>query len=64
MKKIYSVPVRFTGRIMYDVESDSEQEAQEKAAELASEADCGQLEDIDWKVKPAVSVRKISEEAM
>ncbi|MBR0147370.1 MAG: hypothetical protein IJM25_12020 [Eubacterium sp.] len=51
----YEIPVRFSGRIMYHISADSEGEAREKATELAEDADCGQLEDIDWEVKPAVA---------
>ena len=44
---MYEIPVRFTGRIMYTIEADNEEDAMVKAEELAEEADCGQLEDID-----------------
>lgn len=56
--KIYTIPVRFTGRIMYEVEAETEDEARAKADALASEADCGQMEDIDWEAKNPVDVRK------
>ena len=55
-QKVYEIPVRFSGRIMYQIPASSEDDAKEKAEELAEEADCGQLEDIDWDVKDAVSI--------
>ena len=52
---IYEVPVRFSGRIMYSVFANSEEEALDRANELAAEADCGDLEDIDWETAVPVS---------
>lgn len=52
---IYEIPVRFEGRIMYTIEADSEEDAMAKAEELAEEADCGLLEDIDWETKRPVA---------
>jgi len=54
----YEVPVRFSGRIMYSVAADSEEAAMDKANMLAEEADCGDLEDIDWETKRPVSCIK------
>ena len=51
----YEVPVRFSGRIMYSVAADSEEAAMDKANTLAEEADCGDLEDIDWETNRPVS---------
>ena len=51
----YEVPVRFSGRIMYHVAAGSEAEAMVKANELAEDADCGDLEDIDWETKHPVA---------
>ena len=62
MKKIYTIPVRFSGRIMYEIEAETEEEAKEKAEEFSDEADCGQLEDIDWEVKEPVDMRTVREE--
>lgn len=62
MKKLYTVPVRFTGRIMYEIEAETMLEARAKAVALASEADCGHLEDIDWEVKAPVDMRTVREE--
>lgn len=57
-KTKYSIPVRFTGRVIYDIEADSEEEAMKIAAELGLHADCGELTDVDWEAKPAVEVIK------
>ena len=53
--KTYEVPVRFSGRIVYSVEAECEEEAMALAEELGSEADCGDLEDIDWYAKTPYS---------
>ena len=52
---MYEIPVRFTGRIMYTIEADNEEDAMAKAEEFAEEANCGQLEDIDWEAKRPVA---------
>ena len=55
MSDTYSaIPVRFSGRIVYRIKADSEEDAMKKANEMAEEADCGELEDIDWETKPSI----------
>lgn len=50
----YAIPIRFTGRITYIVEAENEESARNIAAELAYDANCGDLTDVDWEAKPAV----------
>ena len=52
---IYVIPVRFTGKIEYEIEADTEEEAIAIANKMGEYADCGDLEDIDWETKPAVA---------
>ena len=52
---MYEIPVRFTGRIMYTIEADNEQDAMVKADELAEEGDCRQLEYIDSETNRPVA---------
>lgn len=52
MKKRYVVPVRFTGKIEYEVWAESEKAAMILANDQAmEETDFNKLEDIDWDVK-------------
>ena len=52
--KIYEIPVRFTGRIIMPIKAESEAEAMKIAAGKGQEADCGDLEDVDWEAMPSV----------
>lgn len=54
--QIYEIPVRFSGRIKYRIEAASEEEAKAIANRTAEDADCGELEDIEWETKPACAV--------
>lgn len=57
MKKVYTIPVKFTGRIEYDIQASSEAEAREKANEMASdEIEFDKLHDIDWEVQETTEV--------
>ena len=50
----YLIPVRFTGKILFEIEAPTEAEAIAAANLLGGEADCGDLREIDWEAKPAV----------
>lgn len=54
-KKTYEIPVRFEGRVIYRIPADTEEEAMEKANEMAEEECLGYLEDIDWEVKHSIN---------
>lgn len=56
----YVVPVRFTGRIMFEIQAENEDEARQIANALAEEVDFGNFdfEDIEWEVKPAIEQYK------
>ena len=57
--KNFTVPVRYTGKIEYQINADSEQKALGIAEEMASnEENLGDLEDIDYEVLPAVAIRE------
>lgn len=59
-KKIYTIPVSFSGTIEYDIEAASEKEAMEKAFDLAVDEDnFNRLENIDINVNPANEVTTI-----
>ena len=47
----YNIIARFTGRVEYIVLDDNEAGAQAQANQLASDADFGDLEDIDYEAK-------------
>lgn len=47
----YIVTMIVTGRIEFNIQANSEKEAMTKAEDLAVEADCGEMEDIEWEVK-------------
>lgn len=50
----YEIPVRFSGRVIYNIRAESEEKAKELAEHLAEEEDrLGPLEDIDWDVRDA-----------
>lgn len=55
ISRTFTIPVRFTGRVMMSVVADSEEEAIRIANERGCEVDCGELEDVDWETKSAVS---------
>lgn len=56
--KEFEVPVRFNGRITYQIRANSQEEAQAIAEEMAeNESRLGDLEDVDWDVKTPVSMR-------
>ena len=58
MKK-YTVPVRFTGKLEYQIRANSETEAMSIAEEMASEEEnLGDMEDINHEVLPAVAIRE------
>ena len=58
MKK-YTVPVRFTGKLEYQIRANSETEAMSIAEEMASEEEnLGDMEDINYEVLPAVAIRE------
>ena len=57
--KSFEVPVRFVGRIVYTVEAETAEEAMKLAEEMGGEADCGNLEDIDWCAKAPISSTNI-----
>lgn len=57
--KNYTVPVRYTGKIEYQIDANSEQEALNVAEEMAAnEENLDEMEDIDYEVLPAVAVSK------
>ena len=55
ISKTFTIPVRFTGRVMMDILADTEEAAIQIANERGCEVDCGELEDVDWETQPAVS---------
>lgn len=58
MKK-YTVPVRFAGKLEYQIRANSETEAMSIAEEMASEEEnLGDMEDINYEVLPAVAIRE------
>ena len=54
----FSVCVKVSGRIEYHSYSENENAAKTKAEMLATEADCGELEDIEWEAKSAIVLRQ------
>ena len=58
MKK-YTVPVRFAGKLEYQIRANSETEAMSIAEEMASEEEnLGDMEAINYEVLPAVAIRE------
>lgn len=51
----FIVPVRFTGKIEYEVYAETPEEASGIAERLAcEEARLGDLEDVEWETKPPI----------
>lgn len=51
----YTVRLKVTGRYFVSVDADDFEEARKKANDIASEADFGGLEDIDWEAVNATN---------
>lgn len=50
----YTVTVNVNGRIEFKIQATSNDEVMGKAEDMAAEADCGTMNDIEWEVKAPI----------